>query len=181
MQKTGDLGQVFEDDETTAEKMASDMPLLAIRAILGKYENENKRLSKADKDALYPHFAAMYPRNVDPNYEKYVRCVFRMTCTTVGKDRNLAEDIAKTKSDGRWDPSHPAFDIDQVPYLAKYLQLEAKGRAKYMRRLRNVGPTARGKYKPNEFTSFRLEDLDGSDFAVTPKAEEINEEWGSVA
>jgi DNA-binding MarR family transcriptional regulator len=142
---------------------AVDPALQAIHALLGQ-NTGNKRLSKADKAALYPHFVALYPKKTESHYERFAAAVFAMNCTTTERAWNLAKDIAKAKTEGMWNPNHRAFDGSQVPYLANYLQLDAKSRSKYNRRLRNWSPMYR-KNKRTEFSSFSAVDLGDDNYA----------------
>jgi hypothetical protein len=157
-------------DSDTSGDVAIDPALQAIHALLGM-NTGNRRLTKADKAALYPHFVALYPKKTESRYERFAYAVFVMTCTTTERAWALAEDIARAKRDGMWNPDHPAFDSSQIPYLANYLQLDSKSRSKYNRRLRNWSSLRRMRGNRTEFSSFMVKDLgDNDDAERTRKA-----------
>jgi hypothetical protein len=150
-------------DSDTSGDVAIDPALQAIHALLGM-NTGNRYLTKADKAALYPHFVALYPKKTESRYERFAYAVFAMTCTTTERAWTFAEDIVRAKSEGMWNPDHPAFDSLQIPYLANYLQLDSKSRSKYNRRLRNWSSLCR-KNKRTEFSSFMVKDLGDNDDA----------------
>jgi hypothetical protein len=151
--------------------------LEGILAVLGKYADINKRLPwRARFDDLSLLYIAIYPKKPDQTHERWARLCFAMNVKIVREALEMARDIIKTRLEGMWAPVHPAFERSMVPHFANYVSLPAKKRANYMRPLRNWSQKGVKKHKQNEFSSFRVEDLDGAEPAQTPMLPQDREE-----